>query len=122
MADQPVILQIPDGGELDRFLAGAPPTSVRDGRVVVTRAPTDSHGVLEHPGAGEVVLSVASFELLPRAAGDVERDVGGAGQGVEPLVVEVEAADTLRDEELQPLLHAAERQPRQVIVRVLRDG
>src|SRR3954447_4322 len=45
MADEPVILQVPDGGELDRFLAASPPEAVRDGRVVVTRSPTDDRGV-----------------------------------------------------------------------------
>jgi hypothetical protein len=122
MADEPLILQLPDGGELDRHLARDPPAAVRDGRVVVTRSPTDDRGVLEHPGPGEVVLSVASFEVLRRAEGDVRRDVGRAGKGVEPLVVEVEAADALRDDELEALLEAAARAPRPVIVRVLRDG
>jgi hypothetical protein len=52
----------------------------------------------------------------------VHRVLAGAGTGVEPLVVVVEAADELREEELGAVVAAAERAPRAVILRVLRDG
>jgi len=122
MADEPVILQIPRDGALDRYLEGAPPAAMQDGRVVVTRGPADGAGVLEHPGHGEVVVSVASPEVLARAEADLRRDLDRAGAGVEPLVVEIQAASELRDDELAPVLAAAPGAPRPIIVRVLRDG
>jgi hypothetical protein len=45
-----------------------------------------------------------------------------AGTGTEPLVVVVEAAEELREDELATVVEAAERAPRAVILRILRDG
>jgi hypothetical protein len=51
----------------------------------------------------------------------VHAAVGGAGRADEPIVVVIEVAEELRDDELQPLLDAARRAERPVIVRVLGD-
>jgi hypothetical protein len=123
MADQPLlIIQLPRGGAVDRQLSAATPRSIAGGDVVVSRGPTDSDGYLEPPAAGEVVLSVPSPEALAREADEVRRVIRGAGTGVEPLVVVVEAAEELRDDELDAVLDAAGRTSRAVILRIMGDA
>jgi hypothetical protein len=107
-----LIMQVPRGGDVDRQLDADPPAAVADGRVVVTAL----------GAGGEIVLSVPSPEALLREADEVRRVLSGAGTGVEPLVVVVEAAEELRDDELTALVDAAGHAPRPVILRVLRDG
>jgi hypothetical protein len=68
------------------------------------------------------VLSVPSPETLERDAEEIRRVIGQAGTGSEPLVVEVEAADELREEELASVLDAASHSSRAVILRIIRDG
>jgi hypothetical protein len=48
--------------------------------------------------------------------------IAQAGTGAEPLVVEVEAAEELRDDELSAVLEATGHTERPVILRVMRDG
>jgi hypothetical protein len=103
-----LIVQVPRGGAVDRQLRASPPGS----DVVVTSLAT----------GGEVVLSVPSPETLQRESDEVRRVIAQAGTGTEPLVVEVEAAEELRDEELAAVVAAAERSSRGVILRVLRDA
>ena len=57
-----------------------------------------------------------------RQSDDVRRVIDRAGEGVEPLVVVVEAADELRDDELAAVLDAARRTARSVILRVAADA
>jgi hypothetical protein len=45
-----------------------------------------------------------------------------AGEGPAPLIVELEVAEHLREDELQALLEAAAHTSRAVILRVMRDG
>jgi len=121
--DQPsVIVELPQGGAVERQLSAQPLPSVASGEVVVAAGPTDARGNLEAFAAGQVVLSVPSPEALRREAGEVRRVVGQAGTGVEPLVVVVEAARELREEELGALLEAARHTSRGVILRIVRDG
>jgi hypothetical protein len=68
------------------------------------------------------VLSVASPEALTRDPEQVHRVIDEAGTGTQPLVVVVEAADELRDDELDPLLDAAARSSRSIILRIAADG
>ena len=63
-----------------------------------------------------------SPETLVREAAEVRGALAGAGTGVEPLVVVVEAGEELRDDELAAILDAAAHAPRPVILRILRDG
>ena len=121
-ADPRLILQIPAGGAVDRQLSEDPPPSLTGSDVVVERGPTDEQGVLEPPHAGQVVLSVASPEALRGDASVVRRVIDAAGTSTEPIVVVVEAADELREQELAAVIAAAERAPRPVILRVIRDG
>jgi len=68
------------------------------------------------------VLSVPSPEALAQQAREVRRVIAEAGTGVEPLIIEVEAAEELRGEELAPVLEAAAHSSRAVILRVIRDA
>jgi hypothetical protein len=123
MVDQPkLIIQLPPDGAVDRQLRADVPHSVADGDAVVTSGPTDVKGRLEAPAAGEVVMSVPSPEALAREPDEVRRVVALAGTGTEPLVVEVEAAEELRDEELSAVLDAAGHTKRGVILRIMRDA
>ena len=63
-----------------------------------------------------------SPEALAREADEVRRVIAHAGTGVQPLVVVVEAAEELRDDELAAVLEAAGHAPRPVVLRVLRDA
>jgi hypothetical protein len=108
MATEPaLIVQVPRGGAVERQLEASPPSGV-----VVSGLAT----------GGEVVLSVPSPETLERERDEVRRVIAQAGTGTEPLVVEVEAAEELREEELAAVVEAAEHSSRAVILRVLRDG
>jgi hypothetical protein len=89
---------------------------------VVQIGPTDSAGNLEALAAGEIVLSVPSPEALAREADEVRRVIAHAGTGDEPVVLVVEAAEELRDEELAPVLEAARRTSRAVILRIIRGA
>jgi hypothetical protein len=122
MANEPrLIIQLPRGGAVDRQLRTQAPQSVASGEVVVEVGPTDAEGRLEPPAAGQVVLSLPSPEALEREAGEIRRVIGHAGTGVEPLVVVLETADELREDELAALLDAASHTSRAVIVRIIGD-
>ncbi len=121
MADN-LILQIPAGGALDQQLTADPPTSVVAGDIVVQHGPTDEQGVLEPSVAGQVLLSVPSPEALRRQAEELHQIIDEAGTGTQPIVVVVEAADALREDELSAVVAAAQRARRAVILRVIRNG
>jgi hypothetical protein len=123
MAYQPrLIIQVPRGSAVDRQLGSQATKSVASGEVVVEVGPTDAEGHLEPPAAGQVVLSLPSPEALQREAGVVRRVLRQAGTGVEPLVVVVEAAQELREDELAAVLDAAGHTSRGVILRIIRDA
>jgi hypothetical protein len=123
MADQPsLIVQVPRGSAVERQLSAQTPESVASGDVVVVLGPVDADGHLEPPAAGQVVLSLPSPEALERQADEVRRVLGRAGTGVDPLVVVIEAAEELRQDELAILVDAASHASRPVILRVIRDA
>ncbi len=117
-----LIIQLPRGGAVDRQLSTRGLPGLASGDVVVEDGPTDAAGNLEAASAGQVVLSVPSPESLSREADEVRRVISRAGTGVEPLVVAVEAAEELRDDELAAVLDAAGHASRAVILRIIRDG
>jgi hypothetical protein len=117
-----LIVQVPGGSTVDRQLSAQAPPSVASGEVVVSVGPTDADGHLEAAAAGQVVLSVPSPEALEREADEVRRVIAHAGTGIEPLVIVVEAAEELREEELAAVLDAASHTSRAVILRLIRDG
>jgi hypothetical protein len=117
-----LIVEVPSGGALERALGSSPLASIADGEVLVESGPTDAQGNLEAQDAGQVVLSVASPEALRREADEVRRVIAHAGEGAQPLVIEVEAAEDLREDELGAVIEAARHTPRAVILRVVHDA
>jgi hypothetical protein len=117
-----LIIQLPSGGAVDRFLAASMPVSVAAGEVVVEAGAPDAEGHVEWPDVGQVVMSVPSPEALEREADEVRRVIAHAGTGVDPLIVVVEAAEELREQELAVPLQAAAHASRPVILRIVRDG
>ncbi len=117
--DVELILQVPRDSTVDRHLREDPPLSVASGRVVIERLPADAEGRLLPPAAGEVVLSVLSPEALAREADQVRQVIKRAAADGEPLVVVVEAAGELREDELAALLDAAARTRRVMLLRIL---
>src|SRR5437588_1897201 len=111
----PVILQVGQGSRVSVQLAADPPSSISGGQVVIEHGEADSEGNLEPPDVGEVVLSVLSPEELAHDAAAVHRVIAQAGTGAEPLVIVVQAAEELRDEELAPVLEASRHTERPVI-------
>jgi hypothetical protein len=123
VAESPnLIIQVPRDSAVQRQLAEGVPAGVGQGEVVVEIGPTDPQGTLEPSPGGEVVLSVPSPEALKRDAAEVKRVIAHAGTGTAPLVVVVQAAEELRQEELAPVLEASARAERPVILRVIRDA
>jgi hypothetical protein len=113
---------VPRGGVVERRLREQPPAAVVRGDAIVEIGLADAEGNLEPPAAGEVVLSVPSPETLAREAEEVRRVISRAGTGVEPLVLVVEAAEELRDDELASVLDAASRSSRPVLLRIIRNA
>lgn len=79
----------------------------------------DAAGRLAAPQASQVVLSVPSPEALARDPETVRRVIDGARAGAEPLMITIEEADVLREEQLRPVLEATRRTRRSVILRVM---
>jgi len=118
---QTLILQVPRDGPVHRQLNAEPPPSLAGEAVLIEPLPGDAEGNLDPPPAGEVVLSVPSPESLSREPEEVRRVITRAGAGVEPLVVVIEAAEELREEEVAPVVDAVQRARRPVILRVIRN-
>ena len=116
-----MIVQVPAGSGIERRLRAAPPASVASGRIAVEEGPADAEGYLEPAPGGRMVLSVPAPEALERDAADVRRVLGLAHEGEDPLVVEVEVGEELREEELAAVLAGAEHARRTVVVRVIRS-
>lgn len=120
MADA-LVIQVPRGSPVERQLDLDPPANLTASAVVIESVAADDEGNLDPPIDGEIVLSVPSPEALRREADEVRRVIAQAGTGVEPLVVVIEDAEELRDDELEAVLEAAPHAPRAVIVRVIRS-
>ena len=111
-----LIVQLPHGGEAEARLREAP--AVAAGDVVLDPRDADADGRIAPPDTGHVVLSVPSPETLTREPENVRRVIDGAGAGDDPLVVVIEAAEELREDELAVVLDAADRTPRPVVLHV----
>jgi hypothetical protein len=115
MATAPtLIVELPNGGAVHVQFRDEPPPP----EVAVVPLPADDAGRLEAPDAGQVVMSVLSPEGLVRERADLRRVIGTAGRGDEPVVVVVEAAEALREDELAAVLEPARRSHRPVILRI----
>jgi hypothetical protein len=118
-SDAVVIVQLPRGSTVDSYLRTYPPPSVAAGRVVLDRVAAEPDGRLGPPESGEVVMSVLSPEALTRDSRQVRDVVRRAAPGAGPLVIIVEAAGELREDELAVVLDAAARARRSVVLRVM---
>jgi hypothetical protein len=117
-----VIVELARDGAVDRHLRADPPPSIRGGQVVLNHIAADASGGLGPPEAAQVVMSVLSPEALTRERRQVRDVVRRAAPGDEPLMIVVQAAEELREEELAVVLEAAERAGRLVIVRIMADA
>jgi len=117
-----LIVQLPRDGEADRNLRADPPASVASGRVALDHVTPGEDGRLEPPEAAEIVMSVPSPEALRREPDEVRDAIERAPDSHEPLVIIVEAAEYLREDELAVVLAAAAGSSRPVIVRIMADG
>ncbi len=82
----------------------------------------EADGRLAPPEAGEIVMSVPSPEALAREPDEVRDVIDQAPDDHEPLVIIVEAAEEVREEELAAVLDAVARTSRHVIVRIMADA
>jgi hypothetical protein len=114
-----LIIQLPRGSSIDVHLREEPPVGLADGRVVLEHLSADENGQLLPPAAGEIVLTVASPEALRREPDEIRLAIEEAADGGGPLVVLVEGAEFLRDDELGPVLDAVGATDRMVILRIL---
>ena len=121
-SDAVVIVQLPRGGAVDGYLRSYPPPGVATGRVVLEHLAPGTDGRLGPPEAGEVVMSVLSPEGLTRDQQEVRDVIRRAAASAEPLVITVEAAEELREDELAVVVDAAARARRDVVVRVIADA
>jgi hypothetical protein len=117
-SDAVVIVQLPRDSAVDWYLRTYPPASVASGQVVVEPLTAEPDGRLGPPEAGEVVMSVLSPEAL-RDQQQVRDVIKQAPDDAGPLVIIVEAAEELREDELAVVLDATARARRSVILRVL---
>jgi hypothetical protein len=122
MPGQPsLIIQVPRGSAIEAQLRSQPPAAVNADHVLVQTGPTDDRSNLEAM-AGEVVLSYPSPEELTRHGDDVQRVVRLAGTGSAPVVVGVDAAEELREDQAALVVAAARHAPRTVILRFMRPS
>ena len=122
ISEASLIVQFPRDGAVDRHFRADPPPSVASGRVALEHVAGDVEGRLGPPEAGEVVMSVLSPEALIREGQQVQDVVRRAAGTDEPLVIIVQAAEELREDELAAVLAAAAHTHRHVILRVMADA
>src|SRR6516165_8158649 len=113
-----LIVQVPRDGAVDRNWREDLPPSIANGEVIVERLEPEADGSLEPPEAGEVIMSVLSPEAL-REQDEIRDVIDGAAAGEQALVILVEAAEYMREDELAVVLTAANRVHRVVILRVM---
>jgi hypothetical protein len=118
-SDAVVIVQLPRGSTVDQYLRTYPPPSVASGRVVLDQMAAEPDGRLGPTETGEVVMSVLSPEALTRDQQEVRDVIQHAAAGAGPLVIVVQAAEELREDELAVVVDAAARARRDVVVRVM---
>ena len=116
-----LIVQVPRGGAVDRTWREDLPPSIANGEVIVERLDPGADGSLEPPEAGEVIMSVLSPEAL-REQDEIRGVINGAAAGEQALVILIEAAEYLREDELAVVLDAANRVNRVIILRVMADA
>lgn len=116
-----LIIEVPRGSAVERQLLDDPPASAAGPGVVVEVGATDVDGNLE-PDGGDVVLAVPAPEALSRDPAAVYRVIAEAAPSDDPVVVVIEAAEELLDEDLGLVLEAAGRTNRPVVLRIIRPA
>ena len=114
-----LIVQLPRDAAVDRNLHADPPPSILSGRVVLDHVVPDASGCLGPPQAGQVIMSVLSPEAFTREPGEVMDAIHGAPATDGPLVILVEVAEELREDELAVVADAATSAHRWVILRIM---
>lgn len=114
-----LIIQLPRDSSIDAHLREEPPASLADSRVVVEHLSAGPDGRLPRPSAGEIVLTVPSPEALQRDPNEILNVVLAAAEDGGPLVVVVEGAEYLRDDEIGAVLDAAAATKRVLLLRIL---
>jgi hypothetical protein len=114
-----VIIQLPRDSSVDAHLREEPPASLADRRVVVEHLTAGPDGRLTPPETGEVLLTVPSPEALRRHADELLELATDAEEDAGPLVVLIEGAEYLRDDEIGAALDAAGASKRVLIVCIL---
>ena len=123
MTSEPgLIVQLPRDGAVDRNFRADLPPSVASGQVVLDHVTPGEDGRLQPPEAAEIVMSVPSPEALRREPNELRDAIEQAPDSHEPLMIIVEAAEYLREDELAVVLDAAAGTPRRVIVRIMADA
>jgi Na+-transporting methylmalonyl-CoA/oxaloacetate decarboxylase gamma subunit len=122
ISEASLIVQLPRDSAVDRHLRADPPPSVTSGRVALEHLAGDAEGRLGPPESGQVVMSVLSPEALIRDRQQVQDVVRRAAGTDEPLMIIVQAAEELREDELAAVLAAAAHTHRRVILRVMADA
>src|SRR5215467_14139942 len=120
-ANEPsVIVQLPRDSAIDQELRAYPLPIIASGQVVLDHLRPGANGRLEPPEASEIVLSVPSPEGL-RQPSEIRDVIEQAPDKRRPLMIIVEAAEELREEELAVVVDAADRAHRLVIIRIMAD-
>jgi hypothetical protein len=120
--DVDLIVQLAPGSLVDQNLRAQAPPSLVSGRVVLDHVEPDETGRLGPPEAGEIILSVLSPEALRREPEQIRDVIQSAPEESQPLVILVEAAEELREDELVVVADAAASAHRPVILRVMADS
>jgi hypothetical protein len=114
-----LIIQLPRDSSVDVHLREEPPASLTDRRVVLEHLTAGPDGKLAPPEAGEILVTVPSPEALRRNPDYVLEVVTAAAEDGGPLVLLVEGAEYLREDEIAPVLEAAAATKRVLILRIL---
>jgi hypothetical protein len=117
-----LIVQLARDSMVDRNLRAQPPPILVSGRVVLDHVAPDESGRLGPLEVGEIIMSVLSPEALRREPDQVRDVIEHAPETDEPLVILVEAAEELREDELTVVADAAARGQHPVILRVIADS
>jgi hypothetical protein len=110
-----LIVQVPQGGRLERRLREDPRGAVLDPVRPVTP------GRIDPPAAARAVFSTASPEGLVREREELAGALAAARTGTEPLAILVEGAEELREDELAAAQEATAHAKRDVILVLMRE-
>ena len=114
-----LIVQVPEGSEVERRLRESPPPGAE---ATIDPVTADDRGRIDPPVAAKLVSALLSPEALVRERDQVREAVRAAGEGAEPLAITLEAVEELREDELRAALDAAAESDRDVILVVLREA